>query len=145
MTVMSDDNPIMPIGKYKGRGRRGDGDRSEIYRMAAAATLVRPTTQDDLQLHRPGGPPSDMSPEHNTLQVRFLDDAFCEKVVRAVFDFSNTKEEMIKCEINDWASPEARRELQELIKTKKFRTAPLVLNITDRRWRKSATLPSPLL
>jgi Exodeoxyribonuclease X-like C-terminal len=101
-THVSDDNPVMPIGKHKGRpvAEVMATDPNYVQWLQLQPWFVekyKPTYNFIVQ----AGPPSEMSPEHNALQAKFLDDAFCQQVVGAVISLPKAKQSMIKWTL-DW-------------------------------------------
>jgi hypothetical protein len=94
---MTDDNPTMRFGKYKDRpvAEVMASDPSYIQWLTLQPWFVdkyKPTYNFIVQ----GGAVSDMSPEHNALQVLFLDDDFCVRVARAVLNLKTLWEEMVR-------------------------------------------------
>lgn len=90
---------VIPFGKYKGRsvGEISGIDPQYLEWLAAQDWFARK--------YQPiyniiAAPTDDMSPEHNTLQVKFLDDDFCIKIIS-----------MINSKVKGWELVERQMEL----------------------------------
>jgi hypothetical protein len=153
---MTDDHPIMPIGKYKGRSVAEvmaiDPQYAEWLTLQNwFVDKYKPTYNFIVQ----AGAPNDMSPEHNTLQAMFLDDDFCLQVAgKVALDWRNIRDRCSET-LNYWVSRtnkdiadvekyydgdadkikltqlrENERKLQKLRKT--FEARNLIKSITNR-------------
>lgn len=112
---------VMPIGKYKGRSIAEimAVDPQYIEWLTLQTWFVekyKPTYNFIVQ----AGPPSEMTPEHNALQVKFLDQQICIAFAKQLLDPITLKAKFVQEAKRNWPDcynhkiKEALRELSEL-------------------------------